>query len=209
MSREAFERHCPMPKGLVFNASLNRYDGGAYTSALSYNDMWCAWQHAWQAALQHSESEPVAWMSPNKQSLEFSRPDTVYGSHTIPLYTTPQPVVELKCSESEPMQQPMQPRLATAPAPPGQGGGGRGYPAPPGQGGGGRGYPAPRTYAASQHQQPMAPEGYVIVREAVLIELASDIQYAISESRPSLKRSAMSAANDVVKDLLSAGKETV
>jgi hypothetical protein len=49
---------------------------------------------AWQAALQHSESEPVAWMSPNKQSLEFSRPDTVYGSHTIPLYTTPQPVVD-------------------------------------------------------------------------------------------------------------------
>ena len=37
--------------------------------------------------------EPVAWMSPNKQSLEFSRPDTVYGSHTIPLYTTPQPAV--------------------------------------------------------------------------------------------------------------------
>ena len=52
--REAFEKHCPMPKGLVFNASLNRYDGGVYTSALSYNDMWCAWQHAWQAALQHS-----------------------------------------------------------------------------------------------------------------------------------------------------------
>jgi hypothetical protein len=44
-------------------------------------------------ALQHS-GEPVAWMSPNKQSLEFSRPDTVYGSHTIPLYTTPQPVVD-------------------------------------------------------------------------------------------------------------------
>jgi hypothetical protein len=40
--------------------------------------------------------EPVAWMSPNKQSLEFSRPDTVYGSHTIPLYTTPQPVVPVK-----------------------------------------------------------------------------------------------------------------
>ena len=47
-----------MPKGLVFNASLNRYDGGVYTSALSYNDMWCAWQHAWQAALQNS-GEPV------------------------------------------------------------------------------------------------------------------------------------------------------
>ena len=55
MSREAFERHCPMPKGLVFNASLNRYDGGVYTSALSYNDMWCAWQHAWLAALQSGE----------------------------------------------------------------------------------------------------------------------------------------------------------
>jgi hypothetical protein len=61
MSREAFERHCPMPKGLVFNASLNRYDGGVYTSALSYNDMWCAWQHAWQAALQHSESEQESY----------------------------------------------------------------------------------------------------------------------------------------------------
>ncbi len=33
--------------------------------------------------------EPVAWMSPNKERLEFSRKDTVYGSHTIPLYTTP------------------------------------------------------------------------------------------------------------------------
>jgi hypothetical protein len=32
-------------------------------------------------------------MSPNKQSLEFSRRDTVYGSHTIPLYASPQPVV--------------------------------------------------------------------------------------------------------------------
>lgn len=30
--------------------------------------------------------EPVAWMSPGKELLEFSRPDTVYGSHTIPLY---------------------------------------------------------------------------------------------------------------------------
>lgn len=29
--------------------------------------------------------EPVAWMSPGKERLEFSRPDTVYGSHTIPL----------------------------------------------------------------------------------------------------------------------------
>ena len=35
--------------------------------------------------------EPVAWMSPGKERLEFSRQDTVYGSHTIPLYATPQP----------------------------------------------------------------------------------------------------------------------
>jgi hypothetical protein len=35
------------------------------------------------------EQEPVAWMSLNKERLEFSRKDTVYGSHTIPLYTTP------------------------------------------------------------------------------------------------------------------------
>ena len=33
--------------------------------------------------------EPVAWMSPGKERLEFSRPDTVYGSHTIPLYAIP------------------------------------------------------------------------------------------------------------------------
>jgi hypothetical protein len=46
------------------------------------------------AAIEALQSgEPVAWMSPNKQSLEFSRPDTVYGSHTIPLYASPQPVV--------------------------------------------------------------------------------------------------------------------
>lgn len=35
------------------------------------------------------KAEPVAWMSPGKERLEFSRPDTVYGSHTIPLYTAP------------------------------------------------------------------------------------------------------------------------
>lgn len=33
--------------------------------------------------------EPVAWMSPGRERLEFSRADTVYGSHTIPLYATP------------------------------------------------------------------------------------------------------------------------
>src|SRR3546814_13721430 len=32
--------------------------------------------------------DPVAWMSPGKETLEFSRPDTVYGSHTIPLYAS-------------------------------------------------------------------------------------------------------------------------
>jgi hypothetical protein len=53
----------------------------------------CPNQHT-QEALQ--SGEPVAWMSPNKQSLEFSRPETVYGSHTIPLYTTPQPVADDK-----------------------------------------------------------------------------------------------------------------
>ena len=33
--------------------------------------------------------EPVAWMSPGKECLEFSRKDTVYGSHTVPLYAAP------------------------------------------------------------------------------------------------------------------------
>jgi len=32
---------------------------------------------------------PVAWMSPGKERLEFSTKSTVYGSHTIPLYTAP------------------------------------------------------------------------------------------------------------------------
>lgn len=40
-------------------------------------------------ALKAQASEPVAWMSPNKERIEFSRPDTVYGSHTIPLFTHP------------------------------------------------------------------------------------------------------------------------
>ena len=37
-------------------------------------------------ALKASIGEPVAWLSPGRERLEFSRPDTVYGSHTIPLY---------------------------------------------------------------------------------------------------------------------------
>jgi hypothetical protein len=86
-AREAFEKWY-MSRGWVDTFDpLIKHDHGAYIVAETCE----AWE-AWQAALQHS-GEPVAWMSPNKQSLEFSRPDTVYGSHTIPLYTTPQPVV--------------------------------------------------------------------------------------------------------------------
>jgi hypothetical protein len=45
---------------------------------------------ALQEVLAQPAQEPVAWMSPDrKSSLEFSRKDTVYGSHTIPLYTHP------------------------------------------------------------------------------------------------------------------------
>jgi hypothetical protein len=40
-----------------------------------------------------NEQKPVAWMSPSRERLEFSRADTVYGSHTIPLYTHPTPAV--------------------------------------------------------------------------------------------------------------------
>ena len=43
----------------------------------------------YEKALWGEKQEPVAWMSPNKERLEFSRKDTVYGSHTIPLYTAP------------------------------------------------------------------------------------------------------------------------
>ena len=86
MSREAFEKWYFEDTGL--RAVWVRPDE-RYTAATAMQErLW----RAWQAAQQHS-GEPVAWMSPNKQSLEFSRPDTVYGSHTIPLYTNPQPVV--------------------------------------------------------------------------------------------------------------------
>jgi|JI10StandDraft_1071094.scaffolds.fasta_scaffold332893_1 hypothetical protein len=51
------------------------------------------YQFAWaiEAAIlaKLNSAEPVAWMAPGKESLEFSRKDTVYGSHTIPLYLHP------------------------------------------------------------------------------------------------------------------------
>jgi hypothetical protein len=81
MSREAFEKWAE-------DGYMLGHANGRYSSRFTQ----CAWE-AWQAALQ--SGEPVAWMSPNKQSLEFSRPDTVYGSHTIPLYASPQPVVDV------------------------------------------------------------------------------------------------------------------
>ena len=40
-------------------------------------------------------TEPVAWMSPGKERLEFSRKDTVYGSHTIALFTHPMPAQDV------------------------------------------------------------------------------------------------------------------
>ena len=33
--------------------------------------------------------DAVAWMSPGKERIEFSRADTVYGSHTLPLFLSP------------------------------------------------------------------------------------------------------------------------
>ncbi len=47
-------------------------------------------QYDLRTAIEAAEKvEPVAWMSPGKERLEFSRADTVYGSHTIPLYKHP------------------------------------------------------------------------------------------------------------------------
>jgi hypothetical protein len=89
MSREAFEKWA-QGKSLLINIREEMMYAAGY---INVKEMaWEAFCAGWQAALQ--SGEPVAWMSPNKQSLEFSRPDTVYGSHTIPLYTNPQPVVD-------------------------------------------------------------------------------------------------------------------
>jgi hypothetical protein len=51
--------------------------------------------HRVEQELEQPAQEPVAWMSPDKKSrLEFARKDTVYGSHTIPLYTHPAPSLQ-------------------------------------------------------------------------------------------------------------------
>jgi hypothetical protein len=52
---------------------------------LRIGDIW----QAMLAAAPAPDVQPVAWMSPNRERLEFSRNDTVYGSHTIPLYANP------------------------------------------------------------------------------------------------------------------------
>jgi hypothetical protein len=39
-----------------------------------------------RAELAKPEPEPVAWINARGDYCEVSRPDTVYGSHTIPLY---------------------------------------------------------------------------------------------------------------------------
>jgi len=59
-------------------------NGGPYP-ALEYK----AVENLRKAIEEAEKVEPVAWMSPNKERLEFARKDTVYGTHTIPLYTTP------------------------------------------------------------------------------------------------------------------------
>ena len=39
-----------------------------------------------QAELEKSDPKPVAWINAAGDYCQISRPDTVYGSHTIPLY---------------------------------------------------------------------------------------------------------------------------
>lgn len=36
-----------------------------------------------------AQQKPVAWMSPGRERLEWVRSDTVFGSHTVPLYAEP------------------------------------------------------------------------------------------------------------------------
>jgi hypothetical protein len=94
--REAFEKWWPSVGQTIGKvAAWEAWQAAQAQTLLEVirDDSGCPVEVRVAEAQQHSESEPVAWMSPNKQSLEFSRPDTVYGSHTIPLYTTPQPVV--------------------------------------------------------------------------------------------------------------------
>ena len=63
-------------------------DGGHYTSehgiekSVADADLLISQLHA-------TGSEPMAWMSPGKERHEFADSNTVYGSHTIPLYAPP------------------------------------------------------------------------------------------------------------------------
>jgi hypothetical protein len=51
---------------------------------------------------EQEKQEPVAWMSPGKECLEFSTKSTVYGSHTIPLYAAP---VDAKAIRAEALEE--------------------------------------------------------------------------------------------------------
>lgn len=81
--------HPDAPHGFVRNASHNE---DRYVCECEF------WEHPMDDLMQ----EPVAWMSPGKERLEFSGKGTVYGSHTIPLFTSPpqrQPLTDEEIKE--------------------------------------------------------------------------------------------------------------
>jgi hypothetical protein len=88
---ECYDQKMPIPNG--------SWGIGTYIESLPWAEQAIT---ALEKLLAEIESaEPVAWMSPGKEALEFARQDTVYGSHTIPLYLHPQPTGEVVISTDE------------------------------------------------------------------------------------------------------------
>lgn len=53
--------------------------------------IWEGFKDGWQARLEHIKSQgAVAWINKVGDYVEPARKDTVYGSHTIPLYKLPE-----------------------------------------------------------------------------------------------------------------------
>jgi hypothetical protein len=85
MSREAFEKWA-QGKSLLINIREEMMYAAGY---INVKEM--AWE-AWQAALQHPEQLPVAWLHIHKngQGVSFTKADALGSVKSLPLYTYPQ-----------------------------------------------------------------------------------------------------------------------
>ena len=81
--------HAEMTEQEAMREALEKYDDGSTCPDPCVRSL----EAGWRAALRWAADgqEPVAWMSPLRETLQFVRKDTVFGSNTIPLYAAPVP----------------------------------------------------------------------------------------------------------------------